>query len=793
MKKKKQIRDPKNCKFDKRQQKKIAENFGSFLDNFLSEYEEKNKDWVTRHFLRTVFHSLRQLKYYIDDPREPEISWENPFAELQYPVETDWEKTNLSPNALNLQTIRRRIDSKIETPTDLEKVTSESFLILKDVALFRELTGDIAFIVKDEDIKVLLPSEVLERLEKEVPKEDYGDAIEEISTKEFYFPLTGVTEFIWKEIGKAGITREDLKQHLGTVIDKKGAEEFLNNLLNKETEEGKEFEDFLNTLSKDEREEAIKLINSKEYKESLYQETEDHIYLKFSGLTINLDEKKAYYPIVVGLFLPSITQLIIKADVKTQNEIMNTLWEGMYSVIETGLEKLDKQEKYPERAFTTLLIDNETFAIPSNPLMFTLLAMFSGRPERIPRNLLEKPHNERTPEEKEVADQYINSIFDKQTSVSYDKRGEQVTENKVVAVISDNPKVEAKTEIGTTLFGDDLSFKEGSLAIYIKRTFGAEGLRHLLAILIGLDDAGRTGEYVWSVNEHLDRLGYKKMKVGAYAYELKQTALEIIKIFTSLFITATNKDKKGTGKITGRRLFHIEGFEKEYKENWVVDEKLTVKASDYWYKNSFESSEGSSQQFTKLLKEIARENHREHALTIYLAPLLAVFWRINSESRDLSVRSLMEWCDIDFKNDPQKRRTLKNIESELEYMKFKGYLGSWENKTMNALPSESNDPLNCILAFYPPDWLKEEFKLISSKKEMYLDEKLNKEKAEGNIPLTKEEFKEILDNSGLSKRQFANSINVSPALITRYANGERGITNAISQRIRDTFQSVDKK
>jgi len=792
---KKQKKDLNKIKFDKRQQKKIVKNFGSFFNNFLSEYEEKNKDWVTRHLLRTIFYSLRQLKYYIDDPEDPEISWENPFTELQYPVEIDWGKTNLSPNAPYLQTIWHRIDSKIETPTDLAKVTIESFLKSKDVALFRELTEDIAFIVKDEDIKVLLPPEVLEWLEKEVPKEDYDDAIEEISTKELYFPLTEVTELIWEEIEKAGITREDLKQHLGAVIDKKGAEEFLNNLLNKKTEEGKEFENFLNTLSKEEREEQIKYINSNEFKERLYQESEDHIYLKFSGLTINLDEKKAYYPIVVGLSLPSITQLLtLNQDKKTQNEIMNTLWEGMHSGIETELEKLDRQEKYPERAFTTLRIDNETFAIPSNPLMFTLLAMFSGRPERIPRNLLEKPHNERTPEEREVADKYINSIFDKQTSVSYDKKGKPITENKVIAVISDNPKVEAKTEIGTTLFGDDLSFKEGSLAIYIKRTFGAEGLRHLLAILIGLDDAGRTGEYVWSVNEHLDRLGYKKMKVGAYAYELKQTALEIIKIFTSLFITATNKDKKGTGKITGRRLFHIEGFEKEYKENWVVDEKLTVKASDFWYKNSFESSEGSSQQFTKLLKEIARENHQNHALTIYLAPLLAVFWRINSEVRELSFKNLLEWCDVDLKADPtHKLRILKNIESELEYMKLKGYLGRWENKTTNALPSESNDPLNCILAFYPPDWLKEEFKLIGSKKEMYLEEKLNKEKAKGNKPLTKEEFKEILDNSGLSNRQFANRINVSPALITRYANGERIITKDISQRIRDTFQSVDKK
>lgn len=724
MKKKEKIKD-KDYKFDKRLQKTIINNFGRFLDNFISEYEEKNKDWITRHLLRIIFHSLRQLKYYIDDPRDPEISWDNPYVEVQYPVEIDWEKTNLSPNAPNLHTILRiDIGSGLETLEDLAKVTMESLSKSKDIALFRWLTKDIAFIIKEKNTQVLLPRNILEYLEKEVPKEDYDDAIEKISTKEIYIPL----------------------------------------------------------VSKEEREE---------------NETEDYIYLKFSGLTINLDEKKAYYPIVVGLSLPSITQLLVNEDVKTRSVIMNTLWEGIYLTIITELAKLNKQEILPVRAFTTLLVDNETFAIPSNPLMFTLLAMFAGRPERIPRNLLEKPHNERTPEEKEVADQFIHSIFDKQTSVSYDNKGREVRETKTMAVLADNPKVEAKTEIGTTLFGDDLSWKEESLALYIKRTFGAEGLRHLLGILIGLNDAGRTGEYEWNVNEHLDRLGYKRMQNGTYSYNLKQTALEIIKIFTSLFITATNKDEKGTGKIKGKRLFYIEGYEKEYKENWVVNEKLTIKASDYWYRNAFETSKGSSQQFTKLLKEIARENHREHALTIYLAPLLAVFWRINPEVRELSFKNLLEWCDIDLNKDPHKMRTIKDIESEFEYMRLKGYLGSWENKTTNAPLSESTDPLNCILAFYPPDWLKEEFKLISSKKKIYLKERLRQGKAQGNSPceintsqgkpFTKEEFAKLLNNTGLTIKQFANHLGVSRQMVSYIKSGKRRISPQLEEKIREVF------
>jgi len=713
---------------------------------------------LVKHLIRTTFFSLIQLKSYIDDPNDSEINWRKPFCELQYPIEIDWENLNLNSQNPSIKQVFYTFNPNIDSVSSLNTIIGEGFKKSKDIALFRVLTEDIAFIIKDKSAKILLTPELSEWLQKETTKEEYYNTIEELSTKKLYFPLSEIAKSIWDEFKQAGIQKEDIQQHL---TEQQYIDKFTSYILNYDTEK------------------------ERDTPEKPYSESKDYFYFSISRLTINLDEKKAYYPITVGVVLPSFTQhpSFTKKD-------MDEILDGLTKGLKNFLEDFDKQEKYPERAFTTLKIENDTFAIPSNPLMFTLLAMFAGRPERIPRKLLDKAHKERTPKEKEEADKFINSIFDKQTTASYDSKGNLIEENKIIAVISDSPKVEAKTEIATTLFGDDLNFKEESLAIYIQRTFGAEGLRHLLAILIGLDDAGRTGEFVWSVNEHLDRLGYKKMQNGSYAYELKQTALEIVRIFTSLFITATNKNAKGTGKIAGRRLFHIEGFEKEYKENWVVDEKLTVKASDYWYKNSFESSDSSSQQFTKLLKDITRENHREHALTIYLAPLLAVFWRINSEVRELSIKNLMDWCDIPF--NKRYREALRNIETELDYMKQRGYLGNWENKTTNLRPSDCNAPLNCVLSFYPPDWLQEEFKSISFKKEMYLDAKQKKKKEEKTPSLTVEEFKRILQNSKLSNRQFANKIGVSPALITRFLNGERAITQAISLKIKSAFESVDK-
>jgi len=273
MKRKKQVKNFLGYKLDKKQQKKIVVNFGNFFKNFSSEYDRINKN-------RDLYYSLKQLKHHIDDPNDPEISWEKPFIKLQYPIEIDWEKTKISPEEPYKVTVSYSTDEKkIKTPKDLGEIAKEIIHKTKEVELFRELTENIVFIKRGENTQVLLPSEVFTLLEKEFPKEDYKDAIKEFSTKEFYFPLNEVTELIREEIEKTGITKQVLKQHLGTV-----------------------------------------------------KENEDHIYLRFEGLTINLDEKKAYYPIVVGLYLHHTTGLLTfnqDQDKKTQNEIMNILFESI--------------------------------------------------------------------------------------------------------------------------------------------------------------------------------------------------------------------------------------------------------------------------------------------------------------------------------------------------------------------------------------------------------------------------------------------------------------------------------
>lgn len=422
------------------------------------------------------------------------------------------------------------------------------------------------------------------------------------------------------------------------------------------------------------------------------------------------------------------------------------------------------------------LIDNssnkETFALPSHAVMFTLLAMFAGKPDKIPRKLLVKPHTEWSDDERKEAEEFLNSIIKKENIVSY-RGGNEEFEEKFIAIVSDNPKIEAKAEISMSFFREDLRFREEGLAIYIKRTFGPEGLRHLLGLLIGLEENFRKGHFEWSVNEHLERLGYKKKSYGSFDPELKKTASEIIKVFTSLFITAKKKEGKKE-VIQGERLFTIEGFRKETFDKTIIDEKIKLRATDFWFKNAFEPKDGHSGKYTKLLKKIAQENHREHPLTIYLAPLLAIFWRMNPEQK-ISVNGLMEWCDLD--NGRYRLRDLKTLESELNYMKNQGYLGNWTTNGDNAFLSSCSNPFNLLLTLTPPRWLDQELQMIQANKE------LPTLGVTESHSVSIDEFNSIFKKSQLTLRQFSSHIGITHTMVGFLLKGKRPISKDVAEKV----------
>lgn len=487
-------------------------------------------------------------------------------------------------------------------------------------------------------------------------------------------------------------------------------------------------------------------------------ETAEDVQLLGMSLKIKASEKKEWESVLSPIQNFSQHQL---------NSLKNILSDmgptAQRSIIEEAIQNVINQSS-----------NKETFALPSHALMFTLLAMFAGKPDMIPRRLLCKPHSEWTAIEHKEAEEFLSSILKVEKNVLY-LEGKESIKEKYIAVISDNPKVEAEAEIDISLFNADIRFREMSLALYIKRTFGAEGLRHLLGLLIGLEENFRKGYFIWSVNEHLERLGHHRKANGSFDYKLKKTASEIIRVFQSLFITARKKEGKKE-VIQGERLFSIEGFRQEIFNKVVIDEKIKLRATDFWYKHAFEPKEGHTAKYTKLLKKIAQENHRQHPLTIYLTPLLAIFWRMNPQQK-ISIQSLMDWCDLDA-TGRYKMRDLRCLESELNYMKERGYLGCWSHTGEKLLPSDCVEPFNCSLTLIPPEWLDGELQAIQANREIPALE--NKKSKVATI----EEFREIFKASKLTVRQFGNQLGITGPMVSLLLNQKRHITKEVSAKLR---------
>ena len=422
-----------------------------------------------------------------------------------------------------------------------------------------------------------------------------------------------------------------------------------------------------------------------------------------------------------------------------------------------------------------------TFAFPSHALMYTLLAMFAGRPEQIPKQILDKPYSERTPEEKERADIFLDSILRSESKTTFSEDGEEITKERQLALVSDSPRVEAEAEIPDTLFSEDPEFREGSLAVYIKRTFGPEGLRHLLGLIIGLEENFRQGFFPFNINEHLQRLGYQERRDGGFAPDLKRTATGIVKVFTSLILTARDR-VQNIEKISTRKLFSIDGLdlEKDVFANTIINETIILRATDFWYKHAFEERRGSSKKYTKLLKKIAGENHREHPLTLYLAPLFAIWWRIGLKPYRLAVGSLLKWCDLDMGR--YLSRSIKELESELNYMKEQEYLGDWQHDGDSVLLSDCRHPLDRVLVLPFPAWLEPELLAIEERRDSFLTAPTTRDPI-----ITKDEFIRLLQNTGMTQKQFGNNLGITRQMVSMICNGNRPISQTVSDKVREVF------
>jgi len=72
--------------------KKVIEKTVAAFRAATESYEKKHPHWRIEVLVSLMRRALMGLRHYVEDTRDSEITWEQPFVELRYPVEWDWER-----------------------------------------------------------------------------------------------------------------------------------------------------------------------------------------------------------------------------------------------------------------------------------------------------------------------------------------------------------------------------------------------------------------------------------------------------------------------------------------------------------------------------------------------------------------------------------------------------------------------------------------------------------------------------------------------------------------------------
>ena len=517
-------------------------------------------------------------------------------------------------------------------------------------------------------------------------------------------------------------------------------------------------------------------------------------------------------------------------------------------------EERDQERQERERAEKKLaraeqpLEKSPIFRIPSDgTIAFAIMTLFAPNPGAIPLSLINKPPGKRTEEDQDKIDQFCKSMFETKSitprldpQTGEDKGPSQ----KTLAFIKDTPLQIAKAEIPATLaitrtpIDMTVQADRESMASLLSKTFSPAGLRHWYGILIALDEAyahkGRICH--WNVNEHLGkRLKFKKNK-GAFKREDKQNAIDILEAFCTFPITIIKKDGNSI-KFERNNMLNYEGDAGHLRrvtrtakgqEIFNIDyEEVLITGTQWFYQNAFEiGSKKQGPTFTTLLKQIATENPKDHAMTLMLAGMFVVQWRMKLNKFSLAVTTILNWLNRMMELDPQPRRRLERLEEELDYMVKRGYLGQWTNDAIKILqdiytdqhdnkpkytkgdfvslneqeaefyiannmarrapdikPSKTVDPWDCKLTFYSTEDVIKRNKQIAKNRDTFTPTPELPDRK-----LTLEQLNETIKASQLNVKQFAEALGYRKQYFYQILKGKKKISQNVINKIYEQFR-----
>lgn len=393
--------------------------------------------------------------------------------------------------------------------------------------------------------------------------------------------------------------------------------------------------------------------------------------------------------------------------------------------------------------------NNNKFAFPNISIFLSFLPIFTGKVNKknsIIKNILDKKEEDLTDFEKLELEDYFNDLFVVEKTNSNEFKYRFFSSN---------------FDLNTTLESD---IDKVTLSKYITKVFGSEGMRHFLALIQGIDENGRTGRFESSINEHLEKLGYKREKTGSFNSRIKLVASNIIRILGSLQIEDIEyKNNKYSYNL--KKIFTLKGNDINLDSNKnIIESKFEIIAEDWWYLNSFNSE---NPKYSKILKDIIFEDHKTNPITISLVPILSILWSDKKEFTT-NVNELMNLCSLELSN-----KNFKDLVSELEYMKYRGYIKDFY------IEKQTNNFLEYLVKIISPNWFNKSIEIIQKKEDKIINSKIKK--------LNWDDIEKILINNNISIEDLSSNLEVSLRTLYYLRSGVKPVSKKMSDKIISIF------
>jgi hypothetical protein len=243
-----------------------ASRYVRVFQDALEHYETEHPHWRVEVLVSMIRWGLRSLKHYIEERRDKEITWESPFVELRYAVDWDW-KAPRGGDVIRSKLVSGKITKRNTSTAEAARRTLTKIMVrhLTTLAL-QGFTSGVWYEVYRNYFTPFLPAELAASLNSIRGKRERREAFDQLAR-----PLS---------IGAATIDYSGMPFRDGARVTKRVARQLSQ----------------IDSLIDIPRIGFAGDVNGRKVEMSLI--------FRICPLVADYDQRQAYLPITVGLFIP---------------------------------------------------------------------------------------------------------------------------------------------------------------------------------------------------------------------------------------------------------------------------------------------------------------------------------------------------------------------------------------------------------------------------------------------------------------------------------------------------------